>query len=54
MRTIHGISQDILVHLPKMTDTRGDELKAVGLPLKVAAEDSPLALHSLQEGVVRN
>ena len=36
--------QDILVHLPNMTDTRGDELKVVGLPLKVATGDTPPAL----------
>ena len=27
-----------------MTDTRGDELKVVGLPLKVATGDTPAAL----------
>ena len=36
--------QDILVYLPNLTDTRGDELKVVGLPLKVATGDTPPAL----------
>ncbi len=44
MRTIHGVPQDILVHLPNMTDTRGDELKVIGLPLKVATGVTSLSL----------
>ena len=36
--------QDILVHLPNMTDTRGDAVKVVMLPLKVATGDSPSVL----------
>ena len=33
-----------MVHLPNMTDTRGDELKVVGLSLKVASGLAPAEL----------
>ena len=44
LRTIHGMPQDILVHLPNTTDTRGDELKVVELSLKVATGLTEAAL----------